>query len=192
MFDTVLSHQTRFDSDPPISKVASQIAGVVHSNTMVSYKRPFGVSLCLFGYDIHTRRARVFEIDTLGGCHDSRICCIGKLSHKLPHMLPSSVFEPLPADGSSPLDCMPLSSMISLGVDTLKRCTADLEDNDDDSMSSDVDTESSSHDTVNCDTLDICVVGKDRPFVRLGRNTVERVIRGDALEGDIDALLAKQ
>lgn len=78
MFDMVLSHQTKFDSDPPMSKLASHVAAIVHSNTMVSSRRPFGVSLCLFGFDDSSQSARMFEIDPLGGCHDCRICCIGK------------------------------------------------------------------------------------------------------------------
>jgi 20S proteasome alpha/beta subunit len=84
MFDMVLSHQTKFDSDPPMARVASHIATIIHSNTMVSSRRPFGVSLCLFGFDDSSQCARLFEIDPAGGCHDCRLCCIGQ-SNVLQH-----------------------------------------------------------------------------------------------------------
>ncbi len=156
-FDESLSHRTKFNCDPPLSKLSSHVAGYMHTHTLSAYRRPFGASLCLFGCD-DDGKAKIYEVDSLGTRRDCKVSGIGRFGRSLTTKWPAEL------DTSH----LSVSTMIRQGIALLRNCTGER-----DSTAGD---EQQVAAAVDSSTLDIHVVSSDLPLRSLGRDCVHHIL----------------
>lgn len=78
IFEETLDYSSTFGSSPPIRKIASEIAELMHERTLIAAYRPFGAALCLAGLDDEVSPV-LFEIDPTGSLRRKKLSSIGKL-----------------------------------------------------------------------------------------------------------------
>jgi 20S proteasome alpha/beta subunit len=96
MLEKSLDHSITFNSPMPLERLANEIAETLYENTLREGRRPYGVSILLFGRSTSSARKdldssvlhgeegedcsplKIIEIDLLGNVHDCLLTCIGE------------------------------------------------------------------------------------------------------------------
>jgi 20S proteasome alpha/beta subunit len=147
LFDIVLNHETIFDSFVPIIRITDNLASYIHSRTITSKYRPFGIRLCIIGYD-KSNGASVIDIDALGNKHQNKLCCLGPRAESLNNLWDRKI-DPL---------FLSSSELIERLIQILKTCLMNEKLQ------------------LNKDDISIALVGKDKPFTILNNDQIEEIL----------------
>ena len=110
-FDFVAQHSYAFSSPAPLSRVAQSMASEMHLRTVRRGWRPFGVRLCLVGYE--SGAAQVIELDPMGNLLNCKFSCIGANADKLARKLSASF------NNASSEALSDVGSLVRLGAQTI-------------------------------------------------------------------------
>ena len=147
LFDIVLNHETVFDSSVPIIRITNNLASYIHSRTITSKYRPFGIRLCIIGYD-KSNGASVIDIDALGNKHQNKLCCLGPRAESMNNLWDRK-FDPL---------FLSSSELIERLVQLLQTCL----------MNEKI--------QISKDDISIAIVGKDKPFTILNSYQIKEIL----------------
>jgi len=146
LFEAVINHETVFDSSVPVIRITNNLASYIHSRTMTSKYRPFGIRLCIIGYD-KSLGSLVLDIDALGNKHQNKLCCLGPRAQKLNNIW--GKVDPI---------MLSTSELMEKLVNTLETCLIDEKIK------------------LNSNDISIALVGKDKPFTILTRDEVIEIL----------------
>mmetsp|Transcript_14201 Transcript_14201/g.23629 ORF Transcript_14201/g.23629 Transcript_14201/m.23629 type:complete len:307 (-) Transcript_14201:134-1054(-) len=82
-FKEVLTHQRVFGSVPVLSRLSHNLADQMHKKTLSLASRPFGVMLCIFGFDTGKAQSQLYQVTPSGSCRECSVFCTGRNSEKL-------------------------------------------------------------------------------------------------------------
>jgi len=150
LHDNVLNHITIFDSLPPVIRITNNLASYIHSRTITSKYRPFGIRLCIIGYDI-IKGAIVIDIDALGNIHHNKLCCLGPRANSINSLWDRKI-DPLSLSSSE---------LIEKLINTLKECLK--KDNI----------------TLNTNDISIALVGQSKRFTILNNSEIEEILNNN-------------
>jgi len=151
-FDFVAQHSYAYSSPAPLSRVARSMASEMHLRTVRRGWRPFGVRLCLVGYE--SGAARVIELDPMGNLLNCNFSCIGANADKLARKLSAS-FSNASSEALSDV-----ASLVRLGAQTIVDTMNDTGDETEGPLP---DRKMWSLEEV-LDQVDAAIVGKDHAF----------------------------
>lgn len=146
LFKGVLNHETVFDSSVPVIRITNNLASYIHSRTITSKYRPFGIRLCIVGYD-KSLGSLVLDIDALGNKHQNKLCCLGPRAQKLSKLW--GKVDPITLSSSE---------LIERLINTLETCLINEKIK------------------LNLHDIAIALVGKDKPFTILTRDEVIEIL----------------
>jgi 20S proteasome alpha/beta subunit len=81
-FEEVLEYNFIYNTELPLSRLASSLSTMIHKRTLSTFLRPFGIKTMLIGYDTKVG-PQLIEIDPMGSLHRCKVTFGGHLASEL-------------------------------------------------------------------------------------------------------------
>lgn len=103
LFEMIQHNHLTYNSNSNVCRSATAIGEYMHGMTLSTQLRPFGVSLCIMGFDdVHD--AMIVELDPLGNCRRCKVTCLGPYSNQLMSLWDRNRYDPIHMDSTDLLD----------------------------------------------------------------------------------------
>lgn len=78
--DAIFEEKYAFGTMMRLFRVVKNAARLMHKQTLTNLDRPFGLKLCVLGFDENDHKPQIFDIDPVGNIYEYNVTCIGAYS----------------------------------------------------------------------------------------------------------------